>query len=43
MKAILRDIPCLPQELLRELLKLSYHHFSLSICKLEQLVSKWLT
>lgn len=38
-----RDIPCLPQELLTELFKLSYHHFSLSICKLEQLVSKWLT
>lgn len=38
-----RDIPCLPQELLTELFKLSYHHFTLSICKLEQLVSKWLT
>lgn len=41
--SINRHIPCLPQELLRELFKLSYHHFSLSICKLEQLVSKWLT
>lgn len=38
-----RDITCLPQELLRELFKLSYHHFSLSVYKLKQLGSKWLT
>lgn len=36
-------LTCLLQELFRELFKLSYHHFSLSLCKSKQLGSKWLT